>query len=103
MKTGIEIKAYQTPLARVRLKWMEEYRLENLVELHQQQKLQDYLSKKVEAAEQTIAHLMRAGRTREMAEEAVIGEVLAPARDYTPWWPKELRQFIPEIERSLLI
>lgn len=97
------IKPYQTPLAWVRLRWMEEYLLESLVAMYQQQKLQDYLAKKVEWAEETISLLMKDGRTRPMAEEEVIGELLAPPRDYEPTWSRELRRMIPEIERSLKI
>lgn len=97
----MEIKAYQTPLAWVRLRWMEEYLLASLVEMYQKQRLQDYLAKKVEQAENTIALLMKDGRTRPMAEEEVIGEILAPPQDYEPKWPKELKRMIPEIERSL--
>ncbi len=99
----MEIKPYQTPLARVHLRWMEDYRLDGLVEMYQQQKLQDYLEKKVEWAENTISLLMKNGRTRPMAEEEVIGELLAPPRDYEPTWSRELRRMIPEIERSLKI
>jgi hypothetical protein len=100
-ETVMGIKPYQTPLAWVRLRWMEDYLLESLVEIYQQQKLQDYFTKKVEQAEDTIAFLMKNGRTRQMAEEAVIGEVLAPPQDYEPKWSLELRRMIPEIERSL--
>lgn len=99
----MEIKPYQTPLARVHLRWMEDYRLDGLVEMYQQQKLQDYLEKKVEWAENTISLLIKDGRTRPMAEEEVIEELLAPHRDYEPKWSRELRQMIPEIERSLKI
>jgi len=99
----MEIKPYQTPLARVHLRWMEDYRLDGLVEMYQQQKLQDYLTKKVDQAEETIEFLMKNGRTRPMAEEAVIGELLAPPQDYEPKWPRELKRMIPEIERSLKI
>ena len=102
-ETVMEIKAYQTPLAWVRLRWMEDYLLESLVEMYQQQKLQDYLTKKVEQAEETIALLMKDGRTRPMAEEEVIGELLAPPMEREPRWSRELRQMIPEIERSLKI
>ena len=61
-ETGMEIKAYQTPLARVHLRWMEDYRLDSLVEMYHQERLQDYLAKKVEWAENTIALLMKDGR-----------------------------------------
>lgn len=80
---------------------MEEYLLESLVAMYHQQKLQDYLAKKVEWAEETISLLMKDGRTRPMAEEEVIGELLAPPRDYEPKWSRDLRRMIPEIERSL--
>jgi len=99
----MEIKPYQTPLARVHLRWMEDSRLDGLVEMYQQQKLQDYLAKKVTWAEDTIALLMKDGRTRPMAEEEVIGELLAPPREREPKWSMELRRMIPEIERSLKI
>ncbi|HQO62632.1 MAG TPA: hypothetical protein PL069_04725 [Saprospiraceae bacterium] len=100
-KAEMEIQPYQTPLAWVRLRWMEEYLLESLVEMYQQQKLQDCLTKKVEQAEVTIDFLMKNGRTRPMAEEAVIGEILAPPQDYQPKWPQKLKHMIPIIERSL--
>ena len=99
----MDIKPHQTPLAWVHLRWMEDYRLERLVELYRQEKLQDYLAQKVEWAEDQISRLLEAGRTRWMVEEEVIGILLAPPRDYEPQWPRELMQMIPEIEWSLKI
>lgn len=99
-----EIRSYQTPLAWVHLRWMEEYRLERLVELHLQNKLEGYLTKQVERAEDQISLLLQAGRTRELAEEEVIGILLAPPREEDPpSWSRELMRQIPEIERSLKI
>ena len=99
----MNIKPYQTPLAWVHLRWMEDYRLEKLVELYRQKLLQEYLAKQVERAENQISLLLEAGRTRPMAEEKVIGILLAPPRDYEPQWPRELSRMIPEIEWSLKI
>jgi len=103
MKPIMQIKPYQTDLAEVHLLWMEEYNLNLLVELYEAQKLQEYLDKQVEWAEQQIQLLLKAGRPRPYAEEEVIGIMLAPPRDYEPKWPKELLRKIPEIENSLKI
>lgn len=99
-----EIQGFQTPLALVRLRYIEEWNLPHAVELYQQDKLKDYLNKEVDRAENIISQLLKEGRSRDQAEEVAIYEILAPLRDEDPpEWPKKLLKMIPEIEDSLKI